>query len=59
MSLSCERVADFSPGLTGVSAAAHVVGHGFDVTIFEADGEEHVGGIWSVCRLRIADLFKS
>lgn len=41
------RIAVIGAGLTGVSAAAHCIGHGFDVTIFEADGPEHVGGIWS------------
>lgn len=34
-------------GLTGVSSAAHCVGHGFEVTLFEAQGKDHVGGIWS------------
>ena len=33
---------------TGVSAASHCVGHGFDVTIFEAGDEKNLGGIWSV-----------
>jgi len=45
--LRSPRIAIIGAGLTGVSAAAHCVGHGFDVTIFEADGPEHVGGIWS------------
>ena len=35
-------------GLTGVSAASHCVGHGFDVYIFEAGDKNSVGGIWSV-----------
>jgi hypothetical protein len=35
--------------LTGVSSAAHSVGHGFDVKIFGARSREHgLGGIWSV-----------
>lgn len=42
------RIAIIGAGLTGVSAAAHCVGHGFDVVIFEADGRENLGGIWSV-----------
>lgn len=42
------KVAVIGAGLTGVSAASHIVGHGFDVTIFEAGGPESVGGIWSV-----------
>ena len=42
------RIAIIGAGLTGVSAAAHCVGHGFDVMIFEAEGKENLGGIWSV-----------
>ena len=42
------RIAIVGAGLTGISAAAHCVGHGFDVVIFEADGKEHLGGIWTV-----------
>jgi len=34
-------------GLTGVSSAAHCVGHGFDVVIFEAGGRDQLGGIWA------------
>ncbi|KAI9878508.1 MAG: hypothetical protein M1830_000689 [Pleopsidium flavum] len=45
--LSRPRIAIIGAGLTGVSAAAHCVGHGFDVTIFEAGGPENLGGIWS------------
>ena len=41
------RIAVIGTGLTGVSAAAHCVGHGFDVVLFEQHGEESVGGIWS------------
>lgn len=50
------RIAIVGAGLTGVSAAAHCVGHGFDVTIFEAGDEDNLGGIWSVsfCRASIA-----
>lgn len=42
------KIAVIGAGLTGVSAAAHCVGHGFDVTIFEAGDESHLGGIWSL-----------
>ena len=44
-----KRVAVIGAGLTGVSSAAHCVGHGFDVQIFEARSKEKgLGGIWSV-----------
>lgn len=42
------RVAIIGAGITGVTAAAHCVGHGFDVIIFEGGGKEQLGGIWSV-----------
>lgn len=42
------KIAIIGAGLTGVSAASHCVGHGFDVMIFEAGSREHLGGIWSV-----------
>ncbi|KAF7159431.1 hypothetical protein CNMCM6106_006704 [Aspergillus hiratsukae] len=45
--LSGPRIAIIGAGITGVSSAAHCVGHGFDVTLFEAKGREHLGGIWS------------
>ena len=41
------RIAIIGAGLTGVSAAAHCIGHGFDVTIFEAGGRNKLGGIWT------------
>ncbi|KAK3897903.1 hypothetical protein C8A05DRAFT_19423 [Staphylotrichum tortipilum] len=41
------RIAVIGAGITGVTSAAHCVGHGFDVTIFEAGGEDELGGIWS------------
>jgi heterodisulfide reductase subunit A-like polyferredoxin len=41
------KIAIIGAGLTGVSAAAHCVGHGFEVTLFEANDEKHVGGIWA------------
>lgn len=46
--VSGPRVAVIGAGITGVSSAAHCVGHGFNVTLFEAKGREHLGGIWSV-----------
>ena len=48
--LSRPRIAIIGAGLTGVSSASHCVGHGFDVTIFEAGDEKSLGGIWSVSR---------
>ena len=47
--LSRPRIAVIGAGLTGVAAASHCVGHGFDVMIFEAGDESCLGGIWSVC----------
>ena len=48
--LNRPRIAIIGAGLTGVSSASHCVGHGFDVTIFEAGDEKSLGGIWSVSR---------
>ncbi|PPJ55317.1 hypothetical protein CBER1_06402 [Cercospora berteroae] len=45
--LSRPRIAVIGAGLTGVSSASHCVGHGFDVTIFEAGDEDSLGGIWA------------
>ncbi|MCJ1435338.1 hypothetical protein MMC27_004710 [Xylographa pallens] len=45
--LSRPRIAIIGAGLTGVAAASHCVGHGFDVCIFEAGDENALGGIWS------------
>lgn len=42
------KIAIIGAGITGVSSAAHCVGHGFDVVIFEAGDEKSLGGIWSV-----------
>ncbi|KAJ5662615.1 uncharacterized protein N7477_010231 [Penicillium maclennaniae] len=43
-----KRVAVIGAGLTGVSSAAHCVGHGFDVQIFESRSKDRgLGGIWS------------
>lgn len=45
-----KRVAVIGAGVTGVSSAAHCVGHGFDVQLFESRNKERgLGGIWSVC----------
>lgn len=41
------KVAVIGAGITGVTSAAHCIGHGFDVVIFEAGSKDHVGGIWS------------
>lgn len=41
------KIAVIGAGLTGVSAASHIVGHGFDCRIFEAGPKENLGGIWS------------
>ena len=46
--LSRPKIAIIGAGLTGVSAASHCVGHGFDVQIFEAGPRKQLGGIWSV-----------
>jgi NADPH-dependent 2,4-dienoyl-CoA reductase/sulfur reductase-like enzyme len=44
-----KRVAVIGAGLTGVSSAAHCVGNGFDVQLFESRPKEQgLGGIWSV-----------
>lgn len=42
------KVAVIGAGITGVTAAAHCVGHGFDVVIFEAGSKDRLGGIWTV-----------
>lgn len=41
------KIAIIGAGLTGVSSASHCVGHGFDVTLFEAGSRDAVGGIWA------------
>ncbi|PSN64725.1 FAD/NAD(P)-binding domain-containing protein [Corynespora cassiicola Philippines] len=46
-SLSRPKIAIIGAGLTGVSAASHCVGHGFDCRIFEAGPRKNLGGIWS------------
>ncbi|GME42824.1 putative pyridine nucleotide-disulfide oxidoreductase class-2 protein [Neofusicoccum parvum] len=45
--LSRPKIAIIGAGLTGVSAASHCVGHGFDCTIFEAGDRKNLGGIWA------------
>jgi NAD(P)-binding Rossmann-like domain len=51
------KIAVIGAGLTGVSAASHCVGHGFDVQIFEAGPRQQLGGIWSVSIPRRLSLF--
>ena len=46
------KVAVIGAGLTGVTAAAHCIGHGFDVVIFEAGSKENAV-TRSCCRDRI------
>ncbi|KAF7560438.1 hypothetical protein G7046_g3724 [Stylonectria norvegica] len=41
------KIAIIGAGITGVTSAAHCVGHGFDVVIFEGGPRNQVGGIWS------------
>lgn len=44
------KVAVIGAGVTGISSAAHCVGHGLDVQIFESRPQDQgLGGIWSVC----------
>lgn len=42
------KIAVVGAGITGVAAASHCIGHGFDVVIFEAGPKSNLGGIWSV-----------
>jgi hypothetical protein len=44
------KIAVIGAGITGVSAASHCVGHGFDTVIFESGSRKALGGIWSVRR---------
>ncbi|KAG4429227.1 hypothetical protein IFR05_015288 [Cadophora sp. M221] len=41
------KIAIIGAGLTGVAAASHCVGHGFEVRIFEKGDRRALGGIWS------------
>lgn len=45
------KIAIIGAGLTGVAAASHCVGHGFDCRIFEKGPRKHLGGIWAVSSL--------
>lgn len=45
--LSGPRIAVIGLGISGISAAAHCVGHGSNVVIYEAHSRRHLGGIWS------------
>jgi cation diffusion facilitator CzcD-associated flavoprotein CzcO len=45
--LGDRKIAIIGAGITGVSSAAHCVGHGFDVTLFEAGDRKNLGGIWA------------
>ena len=45
--LTRPKIAIIGAGLTGVSSASHCVGHGFDITIFEAGDRKSLGGIWA------------
>jgi NADPH-dependent 2,4-dienoyl-CoA reductase/sulfur reductase-like enzyme len=53
--LSRPKIAVIGAGLTGVSAASHCVGHGFETVIFEAGGRKTLGGIWSVRHERVEE----
>lgn len=57
--LSRPKIAIIGAGLTGVSSASHCVGHGFDVTIFEAGERKHLGGIWAKVRQETDSLAKA
>ncbi|KAH6976867.1 hypothetical protein EDB80DRAFT_768541 [Ilyonectria destructans] len=41
------NIAVIGAGITGVTSAAHCVGHGFGTVIFEGGSEDQVGGIWT------------
>ncbi|KAM5351077.1 hypothetical protein ACJ41O_003800 [Fusarium nematophilum] len=41
------KIAVIGAGITGITSAAHSIGHGFEVVIFEAGTKDNVGGIWS------------
>ena len=50
------KIAIIGAGLTGVSAASHCVGHGFDCRIFEAGPQKNLGGIWSVSNVPTIEI---
>ncbi|EJT78285.1 hypothetical protein GGTG_03386 [Gaeumannomyces tritici R3-111a-1] len=41
------RIAVIGAGLTGVTAAAYLLGYGFNVVIFEQSPKANMGGIWT------------
>ena len=41
------RFAIIGAGISGIAAAAHITSLGFDCHIFEAGGEDQLGGIWT------------
>lgn len=41
------RIAVIGAGVSGVAAAAHIAELGFDCRIFEAGGEDSIGGVWT------------
>jgi NADPH-dependent 2,4-dienoyl-CoA reductase/sulfur reductase-like enzyme len=51
------RIAVIGAGLTGVSAASHCVGHGFETTIFESGSRKALGGIWAVRSVLVFEVF--
>ena len=52
------KIAIIGAGLTGVAAASHCVGHGFDVRIFEKGDRKALGGIWSVSCIQMIFIFR-
>lgn len=42
------RIAVIGAGITGVTAAAYLLGYGFNVVIFEKNPRANMGGIWTV-----------
>jgi len=46
--LNRPKIAVIGAGITGVSAAAHLIAHGHDVMIFEAGSRESLGGVLAV-----------
>ncbi|KLU82329.1 hypothetical protein MAPG_01402 [Magnaporthiopsis poae ATCC 64411] len=44
------RIAVIGAGITGVTAAAYLLGYGFNVVIFEKNPRANMGGIWTKVR---------
>ncbi|KAL8382137.1 hypothetical protein RB595_006088 [Gaeumannomyces hyphopodioides] len=44
------RIAVIGAGITGVAAAAYLLGYGFNVVIFEQNSKANMGGIWTRVR---------